>query len=375
MSQGARIISMLTLGFVLLVSIYLATHLYTVEVEIDDGLQGEAAVYPLLAAERFFEAMGIPSQRVERVDQVVNELGQDDVLLILGDRQTMGKELSQQLLNWVETGGRLLITVSHFDDETERDYLHDDLLELLVLEVQPSPCETEAYYSDIDLPWAGDFLQIRFDYCYTLTGGQEDDFIASDEEGVQILRRHLGAGSVTIVSDLDFITDLSLGNYDHAEALYHLVDGRGTVWMATHSGMPPLFQWLWEQAPAAIISALLILLVWLLSAGRRLGPMLLDPIPSRRRIMEHIEASGRYLWKHDNRDILTHAMLEDLERTARRRHPGWGDMSPDERATHIAETSGMTTEAAHKLLHAKTPQTRHEFTALIRRFNTLKERL
>jgi hypothetical protein len=125
----------------------------------------------------------------------------------------------------------------------------------------------------------------------------------------------------------------------------------------------------------AIISALLILVVWLMMAGRRLGPILPDPTPSRRRIMEHIEASGRYLWKHDNRRVLTEAMQEDLERTARRRHPGWGDMTADERAAHIAETTGMTPEAAHKLLNAGIPQTRHEFTTLIRRLNTLKERL
>jgi hypothetical protein len=375
MSQGNRILSLIAIGALLVVTLYLSTHLYTVEVEVDEGLQGEAAVYPLLAAERFFEGMGIPSQRVERLDRAVDQLGNKDALLVLGDRQTMGEELSQQLLNWVEGGGRLLITISHLDDETERPYLHDHLLELMGLEVHPSPCETENYYSDIDLPWARDFLQVRFDYCYTLAGGREDDFLVRDDEGVQILRRHQGLGTITIVSDLDFITELSLGNYDHAEVLWYLVDGQGTVWMATHSGMPALPQWLWDKAPAAIVSALLLLLAWLMTAGRRLGPLLPDPIPSRRRIMEHIEASGRYLWKQDKHEMLTGAMKDDLERTARRRHPGWADMSAEERARHIAETTGMTTEAAHHLLHAETPKHRHEFTTLIRRLNTLKERL
>ena len=161
MTRSGWIISAIFGLFILLIGSYLATHLYKETVQIDDGLQGEAGRYPLLAAERFLLAMGIPTGRVNALYRETDLLGRNDALLILSDRQTMGHELSHDLLEWVSNGGRLIFTVSHLDD-FERSHQRDSLMTALGITTQESPCETEANYSDVDLPWANDILRIQF---------------------------------------------------------------------------------------------------------------------------------------------------------------------------------------------------------------------
>ena len=195
------------------------------------------------------------------------------------------------------------------------------------------------------------------------------------QEGTQIIRRHLGAGTVTIVSDLDFVSWLTIGDYDHAQALWHLIDGRGKVWLITSNDMPSLMQWLIENAPFMLISALLLMIAWLWRIAYRFGPTLPNPEPLRRRIMEHIEASGAYLWKTRHRAPLVDAVRNDVINTAALRHPGWSAMNRADREAHIAELTGLTVETSRRLLDGYQPTSRQEFTTLIRHLKTIKENL
>ncbi len=374
MTTSGRIIAYILTGLLLAWIIILASHLYKTEVEIETGLQNEAATYPLLAAERFLTRMGIATQRIENPDQITSLPGPQDALLITTERQTIGIEKTEQLLEWVKHGGRLIATIPYLDDE-ELSQPRDPLLEALGLRVVESDCESETDYSDIDLPWANDILQIGFGYCLALEGAIEEDDISGDQEGTQVIRRYLGSGSVTILSDLDWLTWLAIGGYDHAEVLWHLVDGRGTVWLVTSNDMPSLAQWLLEHAPLAVLASLLLLITWLWMISRRFGPTLPNPEPLRRRIMEHIEASGAYLWKTHHREALVDAVREDVLDTAARRHPSWTGMNRQEQEAHIAELTGMTPEATRRLLDGYQPANRQDFTVLIRQLKTIKDKL
>jgi hypothetical protein len=374
MSATGRIISYVLTGLMLAFIIVIAGHLYKVEEEVETGLQGEAATYPMLAAERFLKRMGIPVARIENPEQMDTLPGPEDALLITSDRQTVGIELTRKLLKWVEQGGRLVVTIPYLDDE-ELSQPRDPLLEALDLRVVETDCESEADFSDIDLPWADDILRIEFGYCLALAGAREGDEVSGDQEGTQIIRRHLGAGTVTILSDLDFLSWLSIGDYDHAKVLWHLVDGRGRVWLVTSNDMPSLMQWLIEHAPFMLISALMLLIAWLRMIAQRFGPTLPNPEPLRRRIMEHIEASGAYLWKSHHRAALVDAVRNDVLNTAALRHPGWSAMTRQEREAHIAGLTGLTAEASRRLLDGYQPAGRQEFTVLIRQLKTIKEKL
>ena len=66
----------------------------------------------------------------------------------------------------------------------------------------------------------------------------------------------------------------------------------------------PLWLWLWIHAGPLVIVLTLLLIAWLFGAVRRFGPMQPVPPPARRRVLEHIEAAGHFLWKQNQRHRL-----------------------------------------------------------------------
>lgn len=380
MSRPAILVSLLILSLLGAAGYWGFQHLEKKEIELPTGLTGEAAVNPLLAAERFLTAMGIATTPLDDTSRLLRKLGPTDVLLITSDRQTLGLQRTSALLDWVKKGGRLVVTVPHFSKEEEP--LHDPLLDSLDLtlfyvdeDTIDEDMDEYADYLDIDWPTAADFMQIDIDLQYVLEGAQTGDWVLENDWGAVLVRRQHGYGTVTIVTDLDFIQFLRIGEHDHAKFLWHLVDGQGPVWLITNNDMPSLWEWLWQQAPEIMIAGLLWLGLWLWARSRRFGPRLAEAPPVRRRILEHIDANGRFLWQQKASHHLVAAVRKDFLATAAKRYPGWDRMSDDERAELLASETDQDIKITRRLLDEPEVRHQHEFTRKIRQYENIRKQL
>lgn len=84
--------------------------------------------------------------------------------------------------------------------------------------------------------------------------------------------------------------------------------------------MPPLWQLLEARLPFVIAVLLLIpLTIWAYSPRQPLQP---TPPPHRRRILEHIEASGLFMWKRFTQQHDTHyqAFADAVKQLSRSRN-------------------------------------------------------
>lgn len=117
-------------------------------------------------------------------------------------------------------------------------------------------------------------------------------------DDVRALQLAHGEGRVTVVDDLGFAYNFVIGRNDNAEFLLWLVaDPRPpaeVVFVAQRN--TGLWPWLRDNAWTALIGLGLLLAVWLWSLAPRFGPLLPDPEPARRRLLDHLRASGRLLW-------------------------------------------------------------------------------
>jgi len=397
MSRRAILLSVLLLLLVgLLIVGYSQLEFIEEEETIHFGLRGEAAKKPLLAAERFLLRMGIAAKTLDNSSRLLQQLGSNDVLLMTSNRQTLGPIHSQQLLDWVQAGGRLVITLPHQairdlqdeieeardDDDpdwefTQKPRLRDHILDTLALEAhydnELRRCEIET--TQIDVEDTDNFLEIDFNPRFYLNGANEDDLVIDHQNGDAFVRRELGKGMVTVISDLNFLTYRNIGDYDHAEFLWYIVNGEGKVWMVTQNDMPSILAWLWQNANEIMVASLLLLLIWLWSRAPRFGPLVAEAPPVRRRILEHILASGRFMWQHQQQARLLRAVRQELLDTAARRHPAWVGMTTNERTMHVANITGLNTDAAHRLLNGEDVQQRQEFTRLIRQLEHIRKKL
>ncbi len=380
MSRMAILLTILFLSLLGGAGYWIFQQLEKKEIELPTGLTGEAALNPLLAAERFLIAMGITTRQLDDTARLLRKLEPTDVLLISSDRQTLGQQRTNELLAWVERGGRLIVTVPHLlkDEEPLRDPLLETLgLTLFYIDEDSIEGDLVEYadYLDIDWPTASDFMKIDIDLQYVLEGVQTGDWVVENDWGAVLVRRPHGAGHVTIVTDLEFIQFLRIGEYDHAKFLWYLVDGQGPVWLITNNDMPSLWEWLWQHAPEIMAAGLLWLGLWLWARSRRFGPRLPELPPIRRRILEHVEANGRFLWHQKQSHHLVSAVRKQFMASAANHYPGWEHMSDDERAELLANDSDQDIRTTRRLLQVPEIRHQHEFTRTIRQYEHLRKQL
>ena len=121
--------------------------------------------------------------------------------------------------------------------------------------------------------------------------------------------------------------------------------------------------------------ALALLVCWLWAASRRFGPALLAQRAERRSLVEHIAASGRFLWREARGATLYEAVLDELRQRIRRRHPAWAELPVEEMAQRAATLSGMAPAAVRSALTGGARRREEDFVHDIQTLETLRKRL
>lgn len=202
-------------------------------------------------------------------------------------------------------------------------------------------------------------------------------FVEKARVGTIVLHLAAGRGRVTVVPSMGFMTNSAIGEHDHAAfawELTSLVPGTSTVVIAPHFDPPSIFEWLWENARAALAALAAVLIVWGWRAARRFGPIEPEPTRERRRLLDHLRASGRFLWRADAEPQLLAAARETCLHKIARTRPALLDLQPGERAERLAV---LTDLPRSDILHAliAEPDTPAGFTAAVRTLQQIEEKL
>lgn len=268
---------------------------------------GEAARRnPFYAADRLLDRLGFTVHSVRRLSDLPDSLAAADTLFVAIPTYALSAAESQHLLDWVERGGHLVVGVQH---EYRPGQKFDYLLEPLQVHsgrVESATTDPIAIKMDDAIPP----LQVRF----------RSRFRLNDEVWQQI---PWGDGRVTLLTDIGLFDNERLPDYDHADFLWTLVqraERDGEVWLQYRTLVPSLAQLLWQHAWMPLAGLVLTLLAALRLYGRRLGPLLVPRSGERRRLVEHLQASSRFLWRRGAGPALLQAARQyALHRLERRR--------------------------------------------------------
>jgi len=367
---------------------------------VETGFQGEARRNPLLALQRLLEASGDTVHGIESLSRLRNLPAADGVLLIPTQRYDLGPKRSEQLHAWVERGGHLIVVARERVGEVRRS--SDPLLDRygIVLEVDPDadvdteddagsdddPKDTSAVNESIEsVPVVVDDNEEPYRVAFSpqrrvLLGDDsiEPNWWVGHGYGAHLLELAVGHGYLTILSDAEFLDNNAIGDFDHAAfalRLFHLRGDLDEIVLVYRDDMPSLLGVLWRWAWPVLISAGLLLLAWLWSASRRFGPMQADPIPSRRSLREHIQASGRFLWYHGHRPHLIEAARQATQRRIQQRHPAWHGLAGDELARCVAEATSLPISEVQWAMHVESLSTEAEMARYMNTLNTIGNRL
>jgi Domain of unknown function (DUF4350) len=306
-----RVLVFSALGMLLVLGVawFLATH-DRVPAREWVGPSGEARLREFLAAQRFAERMGMQVAEVRSLPELETLPAQG--VLVMPHRRQLPPGRIAELLRWVENGGHLIA-------EAEHARLPDPLLDQLG--------------------------------------------VKRSEKRVSYAR---GRGMVTVAATLDFARNHSIGAHDHAALLWSILSLGSGPELRFYFRPERLSFWsfLREHAAPALAAGALLLLLWLWSIAPRFGPVAPDAPPGRRRLLDHLRASGRYFWVKGLRPRLVVAARDAALRAIARAQPDFVAAPPAERAARISALTGISKEEAARFLGAGGPMRGAEFIRL-----------
>lgn len=220
-------------------------------------------------------------------------------------------------------------------------------------------------------------LQINFGFPYTLedASGQVRRTAGAEPNG--LLQYQVGQGRMTVLLNTHIWNNHTIGDYDHAFLLWHLVGDRLRVWFVANHDSENLLQVLWRNARYLLIGLITLLVLWAWRRWVRFGPLIPDPVPSRRQLLEHIEASTSFSWKHRQLEPLLLRLRDDIWLHLNRHH-GIDHQDGDSSRLalqKLAELSQQPADAVRQAMTCPAPQRENDWVELISQLQTIRNAL
>lgn len=333
------------------------------------GLSGEAARNPLLAYTRFLERMGM-EVRAPLDRAALAALPPGATLVLPPGRGAYPESRAEEVRSWVAGGGHLVVAA-------ERPGTRDRVLD--ALEIGRGETASPPALASVRLPHVERPLRVQMDTGFEIVDldPARTRFVGKGGSGTTVLHLAAGKGRVTVMPSIAFMTNPAIGEHDHAAFAWELlrfVPGTKTVVIAPHFDPPSLFMWLAENAQAALAATAALLLIWAWRAASRFGPVEPEPTRERRRLLDHLRASGRFLWRSGAAPKLLAAARETCMHKIARTRPALTDLQPGDRAERLA---ALTDLPRRDILHALVgePDTPAGFTAAVRTLQQIDEKL
>jgi len=351
MNPGRRLVLALLLlaGAALLATAWLSRKSFrVVPVQETVGLHGEALVNQTLLLQKWLEAGGRPATLAGGIFRTA-ALPEGATVIILNLSQPISAAETAALLAWVRRGGHLVTdgTAAPFNDEQGLANLHRALgVTLRNLRPQVQGEDQKRVGEDTFRPAETPYRVRRSAGWRLLPQRPEDwtDRIGHDLDGHRaevLLARAEGKGHLTLTPDLNFVYAENLARLDHAAYLERLLavqPGPVVVW--SRPVEPGFCRWLWSRAWTALVGLGALVLAWIWKGWPRFGPLLPEPAPQRRSLLEHLAASAHLIWRGGAEAHLVAATRTALERRALTRNPAYGDLDRNDRALWLAARSG-----------------------------------
>jgi len=236
----------------------------------------------------------------------------------------------------------------------------------------------------VDVPGYGRELRMRSSGWTLYPGKVEPAWtVAGDTDkrgrtAYEILAYKRGAGEVVLVNNLwRFGYRGSLAREDHAEILLALIathQREGDVRILARLATPTLFEWLWDNAGAFLMSACILFLLWLWRIVPRFGVLRPDPPLPRRSLVAHLHAVGRFLWRQHAAAVLLDATRANVKRRLVQRGLATPDDPAPSLAAQLARAFGMS-EGDLAMALAGTPANNHQYAAAMATLFDLSRKL
>jgi len=342
--------------------------------------KAEAQRDPFLAAQRLLQALDMPTRQLQTL--TVDSTWPTRAALVLpAPRGGLGPAAIERLAAFVHEGGHLLV-------ESELLPLRDPLLARFGIgrrvfedgedgfgwsrhswnwrEPTRSGAPDAAFLVPVDADRPELAIHLRAPHALEVESGSGIRWTQGYGLPAIVQVEH-GQGRVTAVNSLTPWQNWEIGRYDHAEFLHWLLLDSGVEEVVFvrpwHGG---LLRWLGQHHWRSLLLGALLLACLLWALLPRFGPLQPEPELARRRLLDHLAASGRLLWSCGEREALARAAVQGALRRVRTEYPHVAGMDPASLALFLVRRFGLDAQQANLLVRPRLPTELLPFLALMR---------
>ena len=345
MKTPALIISIIVLAIIGLSGWYFVENFKRVTKERDLPMQGEARYNPLYALKLSLRAMGQQVESHARFDFNSLQLKPDDTLLLYSPPNGLSEDQIKQILAWIESGGHLIVSSPSLIFQT------DDVTIFTELGISPSSMDEDCFFSLGVNPtkssaFCGDLFYVEDSEWFSVLHGDKDS-------GYSLGRMAWGDGAITIVSSLNFMNNFELKQKGARQLTYQILAGsmgKGRFHLIYDTDISPLWLLILKHGWTLLVPLLALLFAWLIYRSQRFGPLQASPNLDRRALLEHISATGEYMFHRQLSHELHLAVLNMFTTRLRRRDPMTAALTGEAQIQALAERTKIDPQKIRQAL-------------------------
>jgi len=373
------VVLLVTLGVVLFGGWFFTTHERVTEAEFT-GYTGAARYNELLAAEMLLREVGYEAESRASLSPAewLPDTADTIVARLAAPLGTI--ENGPALVSWLAQGGHLVLLPPHELTNATDTYLAQFGFRYVVRDDSTVDADDAGDDANDDDPGTDTDYELDLDQTrYRIQILHDEDGVATlyDQHGIVVARRAFNDGYITAIAG-PYLHNSLLGEADHGRLLLDVVAGSlapGKVWLFYDEAFPALWQLIASNAPYVVGAAAVLLLLWLWAVIPRFGPGVAEMPDTRRSIIEHIDATAAFSWRHRSDDVLMKSAVEELLQAAERRHPGLGRLSLDKQARRLAAMTGRSPQKILDALSADADHRPRDFLHQIRILQSIRNDL
>jgi Domain of unknown function (DUF4350) len=344
------------------------------------GFQGRARSNPWLAAERLLERLGLKVKDVNLPSDLLT-LPENAIVILPKNRHALTPAARESVLSWLELGGYLIV-------EAEDAQQPDPLLERLGVSrtMHDKDGKPTRAFRKFDIGKSkytarinDDAEPLAVELQSALALDSEDSLKKIEgERGPAGILIEYGEGRTMVLNDLEWMSRDLIRDYQHADFLWQLVqlDPPASEVIVFNSPQSlSLLQWLRDHAWTAAAGTVLALALWLWRSLPRFGPMAPDPQRARRRLLDHLRASGRFLWANGGIQTLLDAARDAVLKRLARMHLDLSSADQNGHQQRVAELLGLDATQVRALLASTSAKKPGEFLRHIALYQSVHDKL
>jgi hypothetical protein len=302
---------------------------------------GEARFNRFFALEKALDQLDLPATSLTSLDPLQMPLQPGDTLVLGDDVARVDVDDATRIAAWVRGGGHLLLSPGLPDVA-----VHTPLFEALGLldpQAGKRSCRTihatDAAPANADdaMTWCG----LRF---HLVPAAAIDAAIGDAQDGFLFARVRVAKGSVSLLANLGMLSGNGLKRSVEQQFGWQLLApniGRGQVYLVYALDGISFIRRLLRDGWPALLALTLLLAGWAATRSARLGPLMPAPPLHRRALLEHVQATGEFLYRRDGGRSLHSLACQTVLTRLRRRDPACAMLNGDALYARLAERSDL----------------------------------